>query len=324
MCTRGTQRGVAPVDKPNQWYSESSQPEPEPDELAYTHQQEEQHADGMQQRFEEATMAANNPFRHPQNMFHRFGGASALPNVSLGGATPAVKNEQGQPSSSSIGILSFGGQSGSTLNFSGGDDWPDVAMEGIPLEPPEMRNRSQLSTQEHVVAERKRREKMQQQFVALATMVPDLTKTDKISILGSTIKYVKQLEERVKTLEKQRARTSSESTRFEGRDHVSSTDIQDIPGSSMSTYGVCSSIPTVEATIHDETILLRMCCERKSGLLVMIISKLESLGLSIQNTSVVPFGDTYFSINITAKIGEGFSTTVVLVKNLTTALRGFS
>jgi hypothetical protein len=33
-----------------------------------------------------------------------------------------------------------------------------------------------LSTQEHVAAERKRREKMQRQFVALATMVPDLTK----------------------------------------------------------------------------------------------------------------------------------------------------
>ncbi|CAM0149409.1 unnamed protein product [Urochloa decumbens] len=318
--TKEKSRGV--MDKPNQRYSESSQPEHEQDEFAHIYQQEEQHA-GMQQRMEEATMAPNNPFRHPQNMFQRFGSALALPNLSYGGgAMAAVKNEQGQPSSSSI--LSFGGQSGSTLNFSGGDDWPDVAMEGIPLETPERRNRSQLSTQEHVVAERKRREKIQQQFVALATMVPELTKTDKISILGSTIKYVKQLEERVKTLEKQRARTSSESTRFEGRDHVSSTDIQDIPGSSMSTYGVCSSIPTVEATIHDETILLRMCCERKSGLLVMIISKLESLGLSIQNTSVVPFGDTYFSINITAKIGEGFSTTVDLVKNLTTALRCFS
>ncbi|CAL4994850.1 unnamed protein product [Urochloa decumbens] len=312
------------MDKPNQWYSESSQPEPEQDELAYTYQQEEQQA-GMQQQFEEAAMAPNNPFRHPLNMFQRFGSASALPNLSFGGTTPgAVKNEQGQPSSSSMGILSFGGQSGSTLNFSGGDDWPDVAIEGIPLEPPERRNRSQLSTQEHVVAERKRREKMQQQFVALATMVPDLTKADKISILGSTIKYVQQLEERVKTLEKQSARTSSESTRFEGRNHVSSTDSQDTPGPSRSTYGVFSPIPTVEATIHDDTILLRICCERKSGLLVMIISELESLNLSIQNTSVVPFGDTYFSINITAKVGEGFSTTVELVKNLTMALRGFS
>ncbi|CAO2152525.1 unnamed protein product [Urochloa humidicola] len=261
------------MDEPMQWYPESSQPEPDQDELAHT----------FQQQFVEATMAPNNPFGHPENMFQRFGSASAL---------PVVKNEQGQPSSSSI--LSFGAlPATSTLNFSG-EGWADVAMEGLPLDPPERRNRSQLSTQEHVVAERKRREKMQQQFVALATMVPDLTKTDKISILGSTIKYVKQLEERVKTLEKQSARTSSESTRFEGRVHVSSTDSQDTPGPS-------SSIPTVEATIHDDTILLKISCERKSGLLVMIISELESLSLSIQNTSVVPFGDSYFSINITAK-----------------------
>ncbi|CAO2143757.1 unnamed protein product [Urochloa humidicola] len=149
---------------------------------------------------------------------------------------------------------------------------------------------------------------MQQQFVALATMVPDLTKTDKISILGSTIKYVKQLEERVKTLEKQSAKISAESTRLDGKD----------------TSGVCSSIPTVEATILGDTILLKVCCERKSGVLVMIISELESLGLSIQNTSVVPFGDSYFNINVTAKIGEGFSTTIQLVRNLTTSLRGFS
>lgn len=39
------------------------------------------------------------------------------------------------------------------------------------------------NTQEHVIAERKRREKMQQQFVTLATIVPDLTKVMHISCL---------------------------------------------------------------------------------------------------------------------------------------------
>lgn len=37
--------------------------------------------------------------------------------------------------------------------------------------------------QAHVIAERRRRQKMQQQFVALATIVPDLTKVIIIHIL---------------------------------------------------------------------------------------------------------------------------------------------
>ncbi|TVU35980.1 hypothetical protein EJB05_17888, partial [Eragrostis curvula] len=40
----------------------------------------------------------------------------------------------------------------------------------------ERRSRAHLNTQEHVIAERRRREKMQQQFVALATIIPDLPK----------------------------------------------------------------------------------------------------------------------------------------------------
>ncbi|OEL21364.1 Transcription factor bHLH25 [Dichanthelium oligosanthes] len=238
----------------------------------------------MQQWFQDPSMA------------QRFGSASALPNVSFGGAV-AVKIDQ--PSSSSI--LSFGAlPAASTLNFSGGD-WPYCATEGVPQEP-ERRIRSHLSTQEHIAAERRRREKMQQQFVALATMVPDLTKMDKISILGSTIRYVKHLEQKVKTLEKQSARTtSSKSTVFEDKGHISSSNNQHASGPSGSTYGVSGSIPTVEASIHDNTVLLKISCERRSGVLVMIISKLESLSLFIINTSVLPFSDSYFSINITAK-----------------------
>ena len=130
----------------------------------------------MQQLFQDPHP---HPLHHALAMsgFQRFGSASALPNLSFGGAAAAVKNEQGQPSLSRSSILSFGARpaAATMLSFSGGEDWPDVPVEGVP---PERRSRSHLSTLEHVAAERKRREKMQQQFVALATMVPDLTKVN--------------------------------------------------------------------------------------------------------------------------------------------------
>lgn len=119
-----------------------------------------------------------------------------------------------------------------------------------------------------------------------------ICQTDKISILGSTIQYVKQLEEKVETLEKQNTRrTSSESSTI--------FEYNSCPSGSSNSVG--ASNPGVEATIHDSTLLLKICCERRSGVLVMLISELESLGLSIINTSILPFTNTYFSISITAK-----------------------
>ncbi|KAL6643008.1 hypothetical protein ACP70R_021189 [Stipagrostis hirtigluma subsp. patula] len=304
---------IEEMDPLNQSYP---QQEPE-DELAYMYHQEEQPRmfaeplpeQQLHQHYTSAPlMAPPNPF-HPSrscstSSYPNFGG-SALPNMPLGAA--AVKKE---PSSSSPNILSFSGQPPSRLSFSGGD-WPD-GLEGAP-QAPERRSRAHWNTAEHVVAERKRREKMQQQFVALATIVPDLTKTDKVSVLGSTIKYVKQLEEKVKTLEHQSARRTSECT------------ITDGSGPRGSASGAGSGFsPAIKASIHGDTVLLKIWCEQRRGLLVMVIAELENQGLSIINTNVLPVTDSCLNITITAKIGEGFSTTAELVENLTTALTGFT
>ena len=111
---------------------------------------------------------------HHSSSFPGFGVPELPPRLPFGPVE--VKNESGQPSPSSSNnrILSFGGQPSNTLSFSGGD-WQE-GIEAAQQVPPERRIRTHWNTQEHVIAERKRREKMQQQFVALATIVPDLTK----------------------------------------------------------------------------------------------------------------------------------------------------
>ncbi|KAK1383300.1 hypothetical protein POM88_021035 [Heracleum sosnowskyi] len=48
-------------------------------------------------------------------------------------------------------------------------------------------------------------------FIALSALVPGLKKMDKASVLGDAIKYLKQLQEKVKTLEEQTRRKSTES-----------------------------------------------------------------------------------------------------------------
>ncbi|VVA13981.1 PREDICTED: basic helix-loop-helix [Prunus dulcis] len=53
----------------------------------------------------------------------------------------------------------------------------------------------------HVMAERRRREKLNERFIILRSLVPFVTKMDKASILGDTIEYVKQLRKKIQDLE---------------------------------------------------------------------------------------------------------------------------
>ncbi|KAH7517203.1 hypothetical protein FEM48_Zijuj09G0037600 [Ziziphus jujuba var. spinosa] len=53
----------------------------------------------------------------------------------------------------------------------------------------------------HVLAERRRREKLNERFIMLRSLVPFVTKMDKASILGDTIEYLKQLRKKIQDLE---------------------------------------------------------------------------------------------------------------------------
>ncbi|KAG8083099.1 hypothetical protein GUJ93_ZPchr0014g47219 [Zizania palustris] len=57
------------------------------------------------------------------------------------------------------------------------------------------------SIKNHVISERRRREKLNDMFLVLKSMLPSIHKGDKASILAETIDYVKELKKRVKELE---------------------------------------------------------------------------------------------------------------------------
>lgn len=62
----------------------------------------------------------------------------------------------------------------------------------------------------HVLAERRRREKLNERFIILRSLVPFVTKMDKASILGDTIEYVKQLRRKIQELEARNRQTEAE------------------------------------------------------------------------------------------------------------------
>ncbi|KAK8716568.1 hypothetical protein V6N13_043874 [Hibiscus sabdariffa] len=183
--------------------------------------------------------------------------------------------------------------------------------------------RTPLHAQDHVIAERKRREKLSQRFISLSALIPGLKKTDKASILGDAIKYMKQLQEKVATLEEQAAKKMVESVIL-----VKKTQIyaDDETSSSDENFDTRSNkpFPEIEARVSDKDVLIRIHCEKNKGFISNIINEVEKLYLSVVNTNVLPFGQATLDITIVAQMGAEFSMTGKdLVKHLRLALLKF-
>ncbi|XVE82997.1 hypothetical protein DITRI_Ditri16bG0050900 [Diplodiscus trichospermus] len=184
-------------------------------------------------------------------------------------------------------------------------------------------SRTPLHAQDHVIAERKRREKLSQRFISLSALIPGLKKTDKASILGDSIKYLKQLQERVTTLEEQVAKKTVESVIFVRKTQIYADDET---SSSDENFDSQSNklFPEIEARVSDKDVLIRIHCEKSKGCVSNIINEVEKLHLSVLSSNVLPFGQTTLDITIVAQMEADFSMTVKdLVKSLRLALLKF-
>ncbi|CAK9145015.1 unnamed protein product [Ilex paraguariensis] len=156
--------------------------------------------------------------------------------------------------------------------------------------------------QDHIIAERKRREKLSQRLIALSALVPGLKKMDKASVLGDAIKYLKQLQEQVKTLEEQSRKKSIESVVY-----VKKFELHSDPANS-STYENFSGGPLdeplleIEARVSDKDVLIRIHSEKRKGILEKTIGEIEKHHLSVINSSVMTFGNYALDITIIAQV----------------------
>ncbi|KAL5722111.1 hypothetical protein ACHQM5_005671 [Ranunculus cassubicifolius] len=178
------------------------------------------------------------------------------------------------------------------------------------------------TVQDHVVAERKRREKLSLQFIALSAIVPGLKKMDKSTVLGDAIQYLKEIQERVKTLEEQKAKMTMKSVvlikEFQSPSDDVSSSTDDLPSDFSD-----EPLPEIRAKVLDKNVLIRIHCKQQRGVMAKVLSEIEKVGVIVQDSSMMASGST-LDITIVAQMDKDLDINVGdLMNKLHSAFRRF-
>ncbi|RZS11028.1 hypothetical protein BHM03_00042305 [Ensete ventricosum] len=174
--------------------------------------------------------------------------------------------------------------------------------------------------QEHIIAERNRREKLNQKFIALSAIIPGLKKVPSVAWYRrhvSLLLYVKELEARVKALEDQNVKRTVESVVLVKKSQPSAAD--DDGSSSDESFDAQPSqkpFPEIEAKVSGKTVLVRIHCENRKGVIVKILSEIESINLTVTNTNVMPFLGSSINITVTAQARRPYFPAFLMYMNL--------
>lgn len=203
---------------------------------------------------------------------------------------------------------------------------PQMHLEGLheSQEENDYKEGMRLETDEngmnHVMSERRRRAKLNERFLTLRSMVPSISKDDKVSILDDAIEHLRKLERRVKELESQRGVTDIETeTRRSPQDMVERTSDHyfsktnngkkpvakkrkvcgvDQTGREINSDALKGSyVNDVTVSTNDNEIVIEMKCPSRPGRLLEIMEVVNSFSIdfnSVQSTEVD--GNLYLTI----------------------------
>nr|GEW18204.1 hypothetical protein [Tanacetum cinerariifolium] len=192
--------------------------------------------------------------------------------------------------------------------------------------------RKQMQAKDHVLAERKRRDKLNNQFSSLSALLPNLKKIDKSSVLEDATNYIKELQGRVKDLEEAsqifRRKDVQVSVTSKKRSRLG-TSIDDkyysfngTTNNIVATSAPCNTYPEIDLRISGSSVIVSIQCQKNIYYLVKVLNQMQKLGLSIiSSMSAMPFAKTTHLITIVAQIEEDLSMEAAeLVKRLRQAI----
>ncbi|XP_027333376.1 transcription factor bHLH93-like [Abrus precatorius] len=128
----------------------------------------------------------------------------------------------------------------------------------------------------NLMAERRRRKRLNDRLSMLRSIVPKISKMDRTSILGDTIDYMKELLEKINNLKQE----------IEADSNIASI-LKDVKPNEI----LVRNSPKFDVERRNVNTRVEICCGAKPGLLLSTVNTLEALGLEIQQCVISCFND---------------------------------
>lgn len=116
---------------------------------------------------------------------------------------------------------------------------------------------------------------------------------------------MKEMEEKVKTLEGQAAKEAAKEAVKEAPEPAVSVKMShlSVDGEESSDAPLSARrLPDIEARISEKTALIRIHCEDRKGVLIKALTEIEKHHLTVINTSSLPFSDRFLDITVMAQV----------------------